>query len=235
MRGLFNYDNPVMQALMYIGDMIIVNVLFLLCSIPLFTIGAAQAGLYNAMRVLQDKEDDSSVAAAFFRGFTTGFWRISAIWCVFLVVFYLLFINCSATILFDGGTWDAPVIFAVIGLFLCALFQTAITAFHSRFDCSIRQLLRNAVLLILAHPLACLLATLATWSWAVVILLDLYLFMQLAPLFMAIWFSATFLFAGTFLKKPFDSIVQIFQQQQAAAEAPEAPAEEDAEPLLLDE
>lgn len=232
MRNLFNYDNPVMQALMMVGDMIIVNVLFLVCCIPIVTIGAAQAGLYNAMRVLQDKEDDSSVAAAFFRGLRTGFGRITVIWCGFMVAFYLLFLSCSATIIYDRGNWDAPVIFAVIGLCLCGLYQTAVTAFHSRFDCSIKQLLRNAILLILAHPLSCLLATVVTWVWVAIFLYDAYLFMQLTPLFITVWFSATFLFAYTFLKKPFESIVQIHNQQQPAEKTEET---DDDSVLALDE
>ena len=45
MRGFFDYDNKFMQLLSKATDMIILNLLFLLCCIPIFTIGAAQAAL----------------------------------------------------------------------------------------------------------------------------------------------------------------------------------------------
>ena len=60
MGGLFSYDSKPMQILMFVGDLIILNILYLICCIPIFTIGAAQAGMYTACKVLLDKEDDSS-------------------------------------------------------------------------------------------------------------------------------------------------------------------------------
>ena len=58
MNGLFSYDSKPMQLLGFLGDLILLNILYLVCCIPLFTIGAAQAGLFTACKVLLDKEDD---------------------------------------------------------------------------------------------------------------------------------------------------------------------------------
>ena len=77
MNSIFSYDSPLMQVLTYIGDLIILNFIFLLCCLPVFTIGAAQAGMFTAVRVLSDKEDDSSAVAAFFRGFKNGFGKVT--------------------------------------------------------------------------------------------------------------------------------------------------------------
>lgn len=219
MKSLFNYDSPIMQALTTVGDLIIINIMFLIFCIPIFTIGAAQSGLYNAVRVLQDKEDDSSCAAAFFRGFRNGFGRITAYWCIFLVVFYLLFANYALVYIYGQVQMDAPVVLAMIGLFLCAMIQTQLTIFHSRFDCTFRQLFRNAVLLVLAHPLRSLLATVVTWSPLILFLLDMYIFMMAAPLFFVIWFSTAFLFGYTFMKKPYEGLIDTFNTKTTAAAA----------------
>ena len=45
--NFFSYESKPMQILMLLGDLIILNLLFILCSLPVFTIGAAQAGLYT--------------------------------------------------------------------------------------------------------------------------------------------------------------------------------------------
>ena len=64
--NIFDYNSKFNQLLMTVADIIILNVLYLVCCIPVFTIGAAQAGLFTGIRVLLDKEDDSSCAKAFF-------------------------------------------------------------------------------------------------------------------------------------------------------------------------
>ena len=115
MKNLFSYDNKVMQVLMTIGDLVILNILFLLCSIPIVTMGAAQAGLYTAVRVITDKEDDSSPAAGFFRGFKTGFFKITLIWIPFLLI-----ITASLWAFF-GSTGGVKIV-AFIGFCIVAIY-----------------------------------------------------------------------------------------------------------------
>ena len=52
MSSFFSYESKPMQILMFVGDLIILNVIFLVCCLPIFTIGAAQAGLYTAMKAI---------------------------------------------------------------------------------------------------------------------------------------------------------------------------------------
>ena len=75
MSNVFSYESAPMQMLLRLGDLILLNVCYLACCIPVFTIGAAQAGLYSACRVMQDKTNDGSVTAAFFKGFRTEIGR----------------------------------------------------------------------------------------------------------------------------------------------------------------
>ena len=46
LQGLFNYDNPVWRFIGKLGDLIILNVLWLITSIPIVTIGASTTALY---------------------------------------------------------------------------------------------------------------------------------------------------------------------------------------------
>ena len=43
----FNYDSPIMQFLTRLTDLFILNFLFLICSIPIITIGASATALYS--------------------------------------------------------------------------------------------------------------------------------------------------------------------------------------------
>ena len=220
MKGLFSYDNPFMQALMHIADLIILNVLFLICSLPIFTIGAAQAGLFNAVRVMQDKEDDSSLTAAFFRGFKTGFKRITIVWLAFLVIFIALFYNLFIVFVLKEVGFADTTVWSIIGLCLCGLFYTVMNVFHSRFECTIKQLFRNALLTIIAHPLRCIALTALTWSALWICMLDLYNFFMMAPVFLALWFSVSSLFGYTCMKKPFNVLTAEFKKKQEGEQKP---------------
>ena len=75
MHKIFNYESKAMQAMMGLASMIAMNILYLICCIPVVTAGAAQAGLYSGIRHLQDKEADTSCLPVFKTIYTTlGGW-----------------------------------------------------------------------------------------------------------------------------------------------------------------
>lgn len=223
MGSIFSYESTPMQILMFLGDLIILNILFLVCCIPIFTIGAAQAGLYTGLRVLADKEDDSSASGAFFRGFATGFGKVTAAWGIMTLV---LAVVCFAgyIAIYNG----APLWIIAIGIAVCALFQSLVSAFHSRFDCTPMQLIRNTWFLVIAHPLRSIGVALLIWLPVLVFLWDVYPFMMATPIWGTLYYSTAFLFANTFLKKPFQTLVDNFNETHGIT--PEQPKEEEAEP-----
>lgn len=219
--NIFSYESKPMQILMFLGDLIILNVLFILCCIPLFTIGAAQAGLYTALRVLTDPEDDSSAAAAFFRGFKNGFGTVTVAWG-------LLTLLMLVTAFF--GWWGylngLPAWIAIVAVCVIGLFQTMVPLFHSRFSCTAMQLIRNAFLMVLPHPLRSIGITALIFLPLVIALWDPFFFMSSGVLWTAIYYSGACLFAGTFMKKPFASLIKRVNgpTEEAKETAEEEPA-----------
>lgn len=226
MDSLFNYENKFMQLLLYLGDLIILNVLFLVCSIPIVTIGAAQAGLYSGIRVLTDKEDDSSCAAAFFKGFANGFTRITPVFCTLLV---LLAMSVISLLPMEVST-NMPVWISIAAFVVCCLFITLTCWFHARFACTRLQLFKNAWLIFLAYPLRSLLASVINFLPLVIFLLNAYLFMQFSPIFLSLSFSVLSLFSFTLMQKPFRELIAL-RDENASSE----PEEETAEPVFHDE
>lgn len=208
MNGLFSYDSKPMQLLGFLGDLILLNILYLVCCIPLFTIGAAQAGLFTACKVLLDKEDDSSPYAAFWRGFTTGFGTVTLAWNVMNVVLAVeIWLAVSTWIL--GGSKIA--VYIAIGV--CAVFQTLVPAFHARFGCKWWQLIRNTWFLLFAHPLRSIATAALIWAPMIFFLLkNHYAFMSLTPIWGTLYFSTAFCFATTFLRKPFKTLTDHFNE-----------------------
>lgn len=230
MKGLFSYDSPVMQILMYIGDLIILNFIYLLCCFPIFTMGAAQAGMYTAMRVLNDKEDDSSVVAAFFRGFKNGFLKVTLSWGLLSLVLVLLGAVCLFAYAMELPAW-----ICIISVCVCALFQSLVPAFHSQFDCTAMQLIRNSWFLLVAHPLRSIGTAALIWLPGAIFLIDAYSFMMAAPIWCTLYYSTAFLFGELFLRKPFKTLVDDFNQKQTQDDPDALPeAEEQPEKIFSD-
>lgn len=220
MKSIFAYDSPLMQILSYIGDMIILNFVFLLCCCPIFTIGAAQAGMYTAMRVLNDKEDDSSPLKAFFRGFTGGFLKVSIAWNLLFAVVAVMSVVGLYAYAFGLPAWAC-----LVPICIAALFQSLVPAFHSRFECSPWQLIRNSWFLAVAHPLRSVGTALLIWIPVIVLLWPgegIKLFMFMTPVWGTIYYSTALLFSELFLRKPFKTLIDDFNARHETEEEPES-------------
>ena len=69
MNSLFNAENPFWEAMERLFDLFILNLLWLLCCLPVFTIGPATAALHYAVINLAEKEEHSVT-----KDFRKSFW-----------------------------------------------------------------------------------------------------------------------------------------------------------------
>ena len=56
MSNFFNMDNGLFRALGKLADLMILNILFLVCSLPIFTIGASFTAMYYVTLKLAENE-----------------------------------------------------------------------------------------------------------------------------------------------------------------------------------
>lgn len=87
--NLFNYDNPVWRFIGKFWDVLIVNLLWVVCSIPVVTIGASTTAMYYVTLKLVRDEDGYTIRS-FFKSFKENFKQATAIWMIFLIVGLLL-------------------------------------------------------------------------------------------------------------------------------------------------
>ena len=79
--NLLNEDNVVHVFLNKLGDIVIANLLFILCSIPVITIGPALTALYHCM-MRTVKGNNNGTTRTFFRAFKENFKQATVIWLV---------------------------------------------------------------------------------------------------------------------------------------------------------
>lgn len=72
MDKLFNADTPFWQAMERIFDVFVLNSLWLLCCLPIFTIGPSTTAFYYAM-INMVRGEETSVSKDFFRSFKQNF------------------------------------------------------------------------------------------------------------------------------------------------------------------
>ena len=65
MSSFFNMDSPIMRFLSRLCDLMILNILCLICCIPIVTIGASITALYS-VTLKMVKGEDSYIAKGFF-------------------------------------------------------------------------------------------------------------------------------------------------------------------------
>ncbi len=213
MRGLFNYESPLMQALMRLADIVILNVLYLLFCLPIFTIGAAQAGLHTAFRVLLDPDDESSSVAAFLRGFKNGFTVITPVWLIMTLAVVASGFSCIMSYVIEKSGGFAVTILVIVVLIIVTILQTAAPIFHSRFVCSRRRLAKNTLFLMFAHPLRCFVSAVLMWAPIILFLcVDTASFLKLGILFLTAWYGVAGLFVSTLMRKPFQILEEHFHK-----------------------
>lgn len=207
MKGLFNIDSPFMQVASFITDMLLLNILFLICCLPIVTIGAAQSGLYYAVRTLRDPEDGRSCYKLFFKGFASGFWKVTLVWCVFLVfdviLAYTMLMSYKNAELGIFVHWGVP----AAGLLFSLILHSLVTIFHSQFNCGPVQLFRNSFVLFVTNPFHSMVVAILTWAPAVLALLRINTFLDLLPLFLLVYYTIALLFGSTIMKKPFARLI----------------------------
>ena len=215
MKNMFSPDSKMMSVLGYIADLFILNVLYTVCCIPVVTIGAAQAGLHNAARILQDPLDDRSAIKGFFRGMKEGFFKITLAHVLFLIVdgilyytLYVAYTNRETGLFVHWGIPLAALCFAMI-------YQHTTALFHSQFSCTFGQLLRNSAMMMIWHPLASVLSTVLLCVPMIMFLLTPNLFVDITPLFITVYFSLAAIGARLLNRKGFKALIDHYNNPKA--------------------
>lgn len=150
-RGFFNYDNGVWRTIGRVGDLIVLNLLFLLCSIPVVTMGASLTALYySCFKILRD--EDSGIFKTFFRSFRQNLKQGSLSTVLSLLLYALLLFDLRFFSLAISGMPSQ--IFRIVTLFLLLLLtmvEIYLYPLLARFESSTAQLWKNALWMSVCH------------------------------------------------------------------------------------
>ncbi len=130
---LFSYESRFSQLLLKLCYACCLNLLWFVCSIPVFTIGAATTALYYAsLKVVRD--EDSHVGALFFRSFRENFRQATVIWLILLGVG--LFLGADVYILYHLRLSSAGAPAVLWTLVLAVVIAASVAYVIVRSTCS---------------------------------------------------------------------------------------------------
>lgn len=147
MKNLFSLENPLIQFLARVGDLILVNFFFLICCIPIVTIGPALTGLH---KMTQDivAEEEKGVIVTFFRTFKENFKQATLGWLA--VLLFVIGLTCYFFLvwLFLDGTL-ATVLYWVLGFLIVMVATIASYLFPLmvRYENTLKEHVFNAGIL----------------------------------------------------------------------------------------
>lgn len=175
MRSLFDTDGFLMRVLTKIADTVWLNILFLICSIPIFTIGASITALYYvSFKTIKDEE--GYITKDFFRSFKENFKQSTIIWIVLLVLYIIFGFELTTLLAMNTSMADAGIVIAMIPGLLILFVGLYVFPLLSRFENTTKATIKNALFLSIANIPKTLLALVITIAIPVVCLSDMKLF-----------------------------------------------------------
>lgn len=142
MNNFFRFDGPIFKIGTLIGDLLILSLIFVVCCIPVITIGASVTALYYVTtRMVSGRE--GYVSRDFLRSFKQNFIKSTIVFVI--IALFAFFLLCNFTLF--NYVFKAPQIMLVFQVVLCAeLAGITIYIFPliARFDLKMSQYLKNA-------------------------------------------------------------------------------------------
>ena len=147
MQKLFHYNSPFVKWVNRMGKIVILNILYVLCCIPFFTIGAATAALYRVTMDLARKNDDVEPVRDFFHAFRANFKSATPVWLILLIPTVLVIVNLLVLIGGSLGTSYASLIICLIPVPPLLFIYAYVFAYVATFeDKPLRTILNSAVI-----------------------------------------------------------------------------------------
>ena len=201
MKGLFSQDSKFMLAMGLVCDLVILNVIYIITCIPVFTIGAATTALYTVCASMGTVRE-GRLLKGYFSAFASSFKQATVLWLGILVLGGASFVNLLFFRAAAGPLRWLCLVFGV-ALLIILLVSAYVFPLLSRFENSSISTVKNALLLSIGYfPRSAAVVIINVFPFAL-LLLDIVLFMQTGFIWVIIYFSAGAFIGSRILKKVF--------------------------------
>lgn len=207
MNRFFNMDNKFFVFMGRIADLIILNLLCLICCIPIVTAGASITAMYYVtMKMVRNEE--SYIVKSFFKSFRQNFKQATIIHIIMLITALMLYFDINIVKNIEGSLSNILTCIFFAFSFLYALILLYIYPLQAKFYNSIKNTFSNSLLMAVRHlPYTFLMLIICLIPLAILFVTDIRIQSTLIMLFFLMGFAVIAYCNSKFLVKIFDHYV----------------------------
>jgi len=190
MGGFFSLEGPFYKFGSILADIMILSLIWLVCSIPFVTVGASTTAVYYVMtRRISNRE--GYIFRDFFSSFKSNFMKSTGVWLLTLLVLGILYINIRNIEVVENEIMRLIILpFQICFIIELCLLHLYVYCIIARFDMNFKETLKTAFFMANKH----LLTSIGSLVLAVVIVLACVMY----PLF-ALIAIGVFIYLQSFL------------------------------------
>ncbi len=148
MYQLFSPESKVYQLVSKIVSSVWLNILWTVCSLPVFTAGAATTALHHvSLKVV--REEGGNLTKEFFRSFKENFKQATVIWLMLLVLGIVLAVDgyVFSRMRYDGLIWTLGYAVFFVALAAYAIVMMWVFPLLAKFNNTTFAMLRNSLMI----------------------------------------------------------------------------------------
>ncbi len=203
---MFDINGKFMAVLEEAANLVVLNILFLLCCIPVITIGASKTALYDMAKRMAAKREGYLIRG-FFRSFARNFKASTIIWVSYAACIAVLAANIYAGFSWGLGVFSGFLVFAAATAGIAAtmtLFYAL--ALQGSFENSITNTVKNGFLLAAGNlPVTVIILAVEAIPIVLVVFFT-YKLTDIVLFFAVIGFALQAFVNGMFFNRLFDKI-----------------------------
>lgn len=206
MGKIFSLDSPFVQFMNRVADIMWLNILFIICCIPVITIGASVTAMYY-VTLKMVRNEESYITKSFFKSFKLNFRQATVIWLILAIAGGLLAFDYAIMtgrlgVSIENSTLASAMQVLLIVVFIFYIFTaTFVFPVLSKFYNSIKNTIKNAFIMSIRHfpvTLACIAVGIIVAL--LIIYIPIMLMLSIFLLFSLAAYACSFLFVRVFDK-----------------------------------
>lgn len=201
MSSIFAPDSSLMKILAKLGDWIVLNMLFVISCIPIITIGAAATALYDCIQRINNNEGFGW--KVYWSAFRSDFKKSTLLWMILAGSGFLIGYGLVFYLKTDAAIGGLGKIVCIIVSILWLLTSAWIFPIHAKYENSVRQTIKNALLCGCMFLPETIIAVLLNAVPVAVALLLTSVFMKMSVVWFMLWFSVSAAVIHGRFQKPF--------------------------------
>ncbi len=222
-------DGPLMQTLGKMADLMWLNMLTLLCCLPIITAGASLTALhYMVLKIARNEE--GYITKGFFKAFKENFRQSTIIWCLFLVVAAVLAADYRILTTMDVQVSNAVSMLLMVVAMLTVFTFVFVFPVQAKFSNTVKRTIWNAfVISVVQFPKTILMIVLYVLPYVM-----LYLSYTIFPIVFVFCLSLPAFLSAKLYNKFFLKMEEQILAQEGTPEGEESGEDED-ERIFRDE